>query len=326
MRVIKYFYSNQNRWIDVLAEAMGGTVDGNFINGDNEIYSGRHFILPLDDNISAMLADVTYKENSLLEFRNDVENFVGLYFHITNHDVNFILNDESALLGTQDYNLSIVDSTIDIDYVVEKGTNTFVLCVFINKVILQNYIDKVPELKSLYKDIFNAKKNTIIVMDRMSNECSILINDFRKIEYDNPLFEFYFRGLIYRLIGKYLDQLLAKKSIISKVMGDDVKRIIASKAMLLGSIEGIFPGIDFLAEKVAMSPSKYKKQFTKISGLSPGAFFYNNKLQRAKELLESGQYTVSEVSDKLNYANISYLAKRFNSQYGIFPKEYQNLL
>lgn len=326
MKVITHRYGTDLNWIEVLAQAMGGTIEGNFIKGNNELYSGTHFILPLEDRISAMLVDVTYKDSTLLEYRNGVDHFVGLYFYIVNNDVNFILSDESILLGKQDYNLMIVDSALDIDYLVDKGTETYVVCIFIDKTALKDYMDKVPELKSVSKDIFNSEKNTIINMDRMSIENCILIHDFKKIPYDNSLFEFYFKGLVYKLMGNYLEQLLTKKFIISKVIGDDVKSIIASKLTLLESVEGVFPGVEFLAEQVSMSPSKYKKMFTKISGLSPGAFFYGNKLKRAKELLESGQYTVSEVSDKLNYANISYLAKRFNSKYGIFPKEYQNLL
>jgi AraC-like DNA-binding protein len=326
MKTITHRYGTKLNWIDVLAEAMGGTIDGNFIKGNNALYSGTHFISFLDSRISAMLIDVTYKEKALLEYRNDAGHFIGVYFYILNHEVNFIINDESTLIGKQDYNLSIVDSELDVDYIVDKGTGTYVVCIFIDKTALKEYMHKIPKLKSLPKDVFNAEKNTIISMDRMNIESLILINDFRKRAYDSPLFEFYFRGLVYNLIGNYLNQLVTKKFIISKVMGEDVKSIIASKAMLLESIDGAFPGVDFLAEQVFMSTSKYKKIFTKISGLSPGSFFYSNKLKRAKELLETGQYTVSEVSDKLNYVSISHLAKRFNDMYGISPKEYQNLL
>ncbi|KIA92684.1 MULTISPECIES: helix-turn-helix transcriptional regulator [unclassified Flavobacterium] len=326
MKTINYSYGAEFNLIDVLAEAMGGSVKGDFIKGDNELYEGTHFVMPFDNRVSALLIDANYKESALLEYRSGVDYFVGMYFHVIKDDINFIQKDESTLVGKQDYNLLIVDSLLDFDYVVDAGVNTYVVCIFIYKSALKEYMDKVPTLKSLSKDVFNVEKNTIISMDRMNIESSILINDFRKIPYDSPLFELYFKGLIYKLIGNYLEQLLTKKFIISKVMGDDVKSIIASKVTLLESIDGVFPGVEFLAKQAFMSPSKYKKLFTKISGLSPGAFFYSNKLVRAKELLETGQYTVSEVSDKLNYANISYLAKRFNSKYGIFPKEYQSLL
>ncbi|MBF7093486.1 helix-turn-helix transcriptional regulator [Flavobacterium sp. ALJ2] len=326
MRKITHSYGPGLNWIEVVAQAMGGNIDGNFVRGNNELYNGMHFILPLENNISAMLVDVTYKEKTLIEYRNTVDNFVGVHFYIMNNNLNFVLENESILLGKQDFNLMVVDSILDMDYIVEKGTSVYVVCIFIDKISLKEYMDENPKFKSISKEIFDSEKNTIVSMDRMNIDSLILINDFRKMPIDSPLFEIYFRGLVYKLMGNYLEQLFTKKVVISKVMGDDVKGVIASKALLLESIDEVFPGVDFLAEQVGMSPSKYKKLFTKISGLSPGVFFYSNKLQRAKELLESGKYTVGEVADKLNYANVSYLAKRFNSKYGIFPKVYQSLL
>lgn len=326
MKVITHRYSKEQKWIEVLADTIGGTIEGNFIRGNNEFYTGTHFFLVMGSQISAMLIDTTYKETVLLEYKNNEDRFIGLFYYATNYDVNVVLNNETTLLGREDYNLSVIDSMLDLDYLIDKDTKTYFVCIFIDKVALKEYMNTVPKLKSLTEDFFNVKKNTIISMERMSLESTILINDFRKIDYTNTLFEFHFRGLVYKLISDYVVQLFTKRFIISTVIGDDAKKIISSKALLIVSSEGVFPGVNFLAEQVNMSTSKYKKLFAKISGLSPGTFFYDHKLERAKYLLETGKYTVGEVADKLNYANVSYLARRFNSKYGVLPKEYQNLL
>lgn len=326
MKVIQHCYSTETKWIDVVAKAMGGIVEGNFVKGDNEIYTGTHFFLELEEKIAAMLVDTSYKEDVLLKYKNDETSFIGLYFYITNNNVDFILDNEALVVGKYDYNLTIIDSDLETDYAVNKGTHTYAICIFISKRLLQEFMETVPRLKLVSKDVFNEEKNTIVSMGRMGTESLNLINDFRKISYDNPLFELYFRGLSYNLMGHFIALLLTKKIIISKVIEDDIKSILASKIYLMENIDEVFPGIDFLANQALMSSSKYKTLFTKISGLTPAAFFYSNKLQRAKDLLETGTLTVSEISDKLNYANISHLAKRFNNKYGIFPKEYQSFL
>lgn len=325
MKTIIHNNNAEDDWIDVLANAIGGSIEGNFIKGNNEFYEGTHFILPIEEGITAMLIDTTYKEEVLLKYRNENTNFIGLYFYLTNLDVDFIMDDQSILIGKLNFNLSVVDCTIDMDYIVRDGTRLFVICILFNKDALKNYFAKITKIAPIANIILDAKKNTIIRLDRMNLESLILINDFRKIPYDNPLYETYFKGLIYGLIGNYLKQLGTKKIVIDKTINVDIKSIIASKAMLQNIIEGPFPGVVFLAEQVSMSPSKYKKLFAKISGVNPGTYFYNNKLNRAKEMLETGKFTVNEVAHKLNYANVSYLAKRFNEMYGVFPKEYQNL-
>jgi AraC-like DNA-binding protein len=322
MKTVTYNYNSSPNWVDVLAEATGSTLEGNFIKGDNEMFKGTHFFLPIEDGITAMLIDTTYKEEVLLKYRNENNNFIGLYFYLTNLDIDFILDDQATLLGKLNYNLSVVDSSINMDYIVKKGTRIFVICILFNKNVLKKYFSKITSIADI---VLDSKRNTIIRLDRMGIENLILINDFRKISYDNSLYKIYFKGLVYGLIGNYLEKLNTKKIIIDKTITVDIKNIIASKAMLQNNIEGPFPGVNFLAEQVAMSPSKYKILFAKISGVNPGTYFYNNKLNRAKELLETGKFTVNEVAHKLNYANVSYLAKRFNEMYGVFPKEYQNL-
>lgn len=325
MKTITRHYSPGLNWIDVLAENIGGVIEGNFITGDNEMYKGIHFVLPIEEGITAILTDATYNEELLFQYRNENSNFIGVYFYLTNMDVDFILKDKSTQVGKFNYNLSIVDCEIDTSYIVQKDTRIFVISILFDKDVLKKFFLKIPDITSIADLVFNTERNAIIRMDRMSSENLILINDFRKIPHSSSLYEVYFKGLVYELISNYLNQLKTKENIIDKAISDDVKSIIASKLLLQNNIEGAFPGIDFLAEQVSMSPSKYKKLFIKISGINPGSYFANHKLNRAKELLETGNFTVNEVAHKLNYANVSYLAKRFNQVYGIFPKKYQSL-
>lgn len=306
---------------------MGGSIEGNFIKGNNEIYEGTHFILPIEEGIKAMLVDTTYKETTRLQYRNKDTNFIGLYFYLTNLDVDFMINEETASIGKLKHNLSIVDSRVDMDYMIQKGTRIYVICILLDKDIVKEYFSKISKTASkIIDNILDNKRNATFRLDRMNIESLILINDFKKIDYNNSLYEIYFKGLVYGLTAQYLKQLQIKKSIFEKTFNVDIKNIIASKAMLQNNVDGPFPGINFLAEQIGMSPSKYKKLFVKISGVNPGTYFYNNKLNRAKELLETGKFTVNEVASKLNYANVSYLSKRFHKMYGVFPKEYQSLL
>lgn len=325
MKTILHQYNSSLGLIDVVAAAMGGSVEGNFIKGDNDIYEGTHFFLSIEEGINALLIDTAYKEEVLLKYRNENTDIIGLYFYQANKDVNFILDTETNLIGEFNYNLTVLDSTINKDYTVQKGTQLFVICILLEKYALNKYFSKISRNQLIDNDVFKNKKNTIIRLDRMNFESIILINDFRKIRYDNPLYDVYFRGLVYRLIGSYVDQLKLQKTVATKTISEDVKKIIVSKAFLLNVIEEPFPGIFFLAKQAEMSPSKFKNLFAEISGVTAGTYFYNNKLNRAKELLETGRFTVNEVALKLNYANVSYLSKRFHDMYGVFPKEYQSL-
>lgn len=328
MIVIEPFYRADLNWIEVLSQAIGGVVENNYIKGNNSTYEGTHYILPIENNITAMLEDTLYKQDVHFKYTNEQANFVGLYFYSADErDIDFSIDDqEHNKLGILNYNFSIADSSLGLNYNISKGTKAFTICIFIDRELLKSYIRDIPEMAFITEDMFNQDKNTIVRLDRMSPRSSLLIDAFRKVSRENPFYEFHFKGLVYALISDYLTQLNFNKIVIGKAINEDFRSILKSKLFLLDSLEEDFPGVDILAAQLLMSTSKYKILFTKITGVSPGLYFQTNKLQRAKELLATGQYTIGEVSERLKYSSISYLAKRFKETYGVFPKEYQNLL
>lgn len=328
MITITYKYNHISSFIDVVAKTMGDVVENNTINGDNFLYKGTHKILSLENGMYAMIMDVSYHDSAIISHRCCDESMIGLYFYITNRDLDFNLNLNHRIrpIGQLNYNMSVMDVSIPTDYMVKKGTRIYAICIFTKKAKLEKYFNKISALDIHTETIFNQKKNTIIRMGRMSNQSRNHISEFRKISYDNPCFEIYFTATVYGLISNYLEEIEGNKIVVAKVIGEDVKSIVSSKILLLNHLEDQFPGIDFLSAHVSMSQTKYKKLFSKITGLTPGEYFSNNKLHLAKELLESGKYTVNEVAEKLHYRSVSYFSKRFNESYGIFPKEYQSTL
>lgn len=75
-----------------------------------------------------------------------------------------------------------------------------------------------------------------------------------------------------------------------------------------------------------MSETKYKKLFKKISGISPHLFFQSNKLSYAKEILETGEFTIGEIADKFGFFDSTHLIEQFKNTYGVPPKEYLSQL
>ena len=68
------------------------------------------------------------------------------------------------------------------------------------------------------------------------------------------------------------------------------------------------------------------KLYYKIKGLTgetPSNFFRTYKLNRAAELLKSGKYTVSEISDKCGFSTQSHFSVVFTKQFGVTPSEYR---
>ena len=78
-----------------------------------------------------------------------------------------------------------------------------------------------------------------------------------------------------------------------------------------------------LAKRSGFSPSYFRALFKEANGLSPLQYQNQIKINRAKELLLSGEYNVTETAESLGFNNIYYFSRLFKKLTGIPPSEYR---
>ena len=78
-----------------------------------------------------------------------------------------------------------------------------------------------------------------------------------------------------------------------------------------------------LAHMCGVSETYFRKIFSGAKGCSPVDYINDLKLSRAKELLISGMYTVSEVAEQSGFHDESYFSRFFKKQTGVSPSEYR---
>ena len=82
--------------------------------------------------------------------------------------------------------------------------------------------------------------------------------------------------------------------------------------------------IEEIAKLCHMTATYFRKLFKEYSGLSPAQFRIQKKLETAIELLQTSDMTISEISDYLNFENISYFSKLFKKHTKMSPSQYRN--
>lgn len=76
-----------------------------------------------------------------------------------------------------------------------------------------------------------------------------------------------------------------------------------------------------LAEAMFLSRSQLYRKLKELTGTSVNEFIRNVRLEKAKQLLESKQYSISEVTYKVGFASPSYFTKCFKNKFGFLPTE-----
>lgn len=82
--------------------------------------------------------------------------------------------------------------------------------------------------------------------------------------------------------------------------------------------------IDKYLEEKNINANAFFKKFKAYTGVSPLQYLLDIRLSNAKSLLESTEYTISEISSIVGYDNPLYFSRLFHRHVGISPREYRN--
>lgn len=80
--------------------------------------------------------------------------------------------------------------------------------------------------------------------------------------------------------------------------------------------------ISDIAKMCNVSESTFRRKFHAHFGMTPNEYIAKLKIQKAKELLQSGIYNSSEVADFLNFYDTAHFNKFFKRYCGVTPSKY----
>lgn len=194
-------------------------------------------------------------------------------------------------------------------------TETIYYCklLFFSEKILKDFIDK--HLK-------NQKRNTNIppyFIIRNDTYITSYLNSLSTIKeapsiFITNLLSLKFEELMLYLINKYGDvfETYLQSLIINE--NSTFEKVIENQVYSNLKLEEIA----FLCN---MSLSTFKRHFIEQYKISPGKWFKNKRLQKAKEILERGDLKPSEIYLNFGYNNLSNFSIAFKNKFGITPSE-----
>lgn len=80
--------------------------------------------------------------------------------------------------------------------------------------------------------------------------------------------------------------------------------------------------VEQLSRDMCMERTGLYKKMTAMVEQTPSAFIRSIRLQKAMDMLKSGNYSVSEVAQRTGFSSTSYFSKVFTAEYGASPSEF----
>ncbi|HMI03097.1 MAG TPA: AraC family transcriptional regulator [Pedobacter sp.] len=190
----------------------------------------------------------------------------------------------------------------------ETGWNEFWVGfkgIFMDNIVAKEYFDPA-------KTVFNVGFNGTILS---------LFNDILKFSTEEkPGYQQAISGAVIYLLGllhsEHQQDTLLEKDIIEETV--DKARLIFRERIN----ENVTP--EKVAEELKVGYSWFRKIFKKYTGLAPGQYLIQLKIQKAKELLADPSKRVKEIAFELDIESSFYFSRLFKDKVGLTPVEYRN--
>ncbi|MBB3696749.1 helix-turn-helix domain-containing protein [Flammeovirga yaeyamensis] len=103
------------------------------------------------------------------------------------------------------------------------------------------------------------------------------------------------------------------------------KRVFDIKKFILKNLEENL-SLQYLSEQFFISESSIQKDFKKVFNQSPYQIIKEERLKKAKDLLQNSDYPINQIAIMLRYKNASHFTLSVKNKYGMLPKDLRKMI
>lgn len=294
----------------------------------NHFLAGNIYWIKLEDGLWFILADTSYKVNVHCKFIYD-KYLPSDYYLISFNRFKHATSNNLAVINGLSYKTfswNVIKPGAGASNTNFKNTSCSSIGLYFSEDwAKKNLLGNETFVKSKFHSFFTANKCPIIIWPDHGSE-SVMFFDKAKTLLENQQ-ENEKTNSLKNFAADFVNYFTEIYDV--EHTNDNVNEIKSETQLKLAKIEKLlndhlfkdFPGIEFLADKFGMSPTKLKSDFKQIYGESIYQYYLGKKLDYAKILITEKNIRIGEVSNMLGYKNDSKFSEAFKNKYGVLPSK-----
>jgi len=228
------------------------------------------------------------------------------FTHLDNREYRFKLSDNFSAL--------IVPPSILSQMKAIKGEEVLLLTIVVGRKWIEDNIIGNDE-NSYIQQLLNAGHPVPIVKQFNLNHRELIENLFY-LRYKDKIQKL---SSVIELLSYLIDSISRKEGIRESLINFNDMKLILESCRIIEQNWISFSSIKSLATQVKMGESSFKLKFKKVTGCSPYQFYLKIKMEKAKEMLLSGNKSISEIGYICGYTNLSHFSRQFKKEFGVLP-------
>ena len=193
--------------------------------------------------------------------------------------------------------------------------------------IKNDFLKEQFESHSIFIEELKYKKNnkaTSTLIHKVDNIKNIkLAQELFNSPFNGGLNKIYSQSKCLEIIYNELNELFCdckiRKDEKIKHSTQDIESLYKARDIILLTHE--FPDLSTLARKVAINEFKLKYGFKQLFNVTPGNMILEHKMIHAKQLLESSEFSISEIANFVGYKYQQSFTNAFIQFFGVRPKD-----
>lgn len=327
----EYSHAAYTCFLPDFAKALGVNIKNNTVIFPRHVGIGFMHLEVLSNGLQALIFDYSITQDfRLKKIENHEETYTLRFNDFTNSDKLVVKVDSDEMHHTSPVTAGafLTSSLFETLYVASKGSRVIGVNILLTKEWLAGYLgititeDVLQKYLSLKLASFNMEPLDA-EYKRLMQEIMLQLNE------EGPLKTMIIQNRMMLMVERFFLRLYDKMQQpyaelpLSK---EDINRVMHVEAMLMKDIFQPAPTISQLAKTVSISETKLKKDFKLVYGNPIYEYFQKARMQTARELLLSGNYSIKHVARELGYINLSNFTIAFKKEFNILPSHVNKAL
>lgn len=294
---------------------------------DTPFLKGKTRYANVEEGLWVFYNNIDYKEN--ISFKTiEMKDLPSDYYILSLQSAGNTGNKKRSLVNGQSYYnqswLLFKPKAHNINCCFKDSKETSFTIYFNEKWLKKVLYKNSSFLKSNLKDFFESKAQYLIWPDI---ECSSmdLIQRASLFFKSNSTWEDNFIKNLKTIVNETLNRFIEKYKLDNvtkkyyEIPSKDRKEILRCEKILCANLNTKFSGIEALAGKAGMSPTKFKRCFKLVYGLAPFQYYQSKQMILAKEMLAEKKYKIGDLAKLFQYENSGKFSSAFKKNFGYLP-------